>query len=183
MCLVIIYNINISKRKMNPEEASQVLRSMVDFIRSHGKERVDTINKQALDEFTIQKEKYIAEEKERLTQEYKNRLQQDEIKLRIKKSAEQNAQRIKKMKTINTLVEKIYSEAKQKMASKQQSDGTAYKELMKNLIVQVRKHIFLLMHLINTSAIGTHQVHGARSQCESQKVRLRRSQDRHRACC
>jgi hypothetical protein len=60
---------------MNQEEASQVLRSMVDFIRSHGKERVDTINKQAQDEFTIQKEKYIAEEKERLTQEYKNRLQ------------------------------------------------------------------------------------------------------------
>jgi hypothetical protein len=56
---------------------------MIDFIKSHGKERVETINKQALDEFTIQKEKYIAEEKDRLTLEYKNKLQQDEIKLRI----------------------------------------------------------------------------------------------------
>lgn len=52
---------------MNPEEASQVLKSMITFIRSHGEERVATINKQAEDEFTIQKEKYIAEEKERLT--------------------------------------------------------------------------------------------------------------------
>ena len=92
---------------MNPEEASQVLRSMIAFIRSHGDERVATINKQSEDEFTIQKEKYIAEEKERLTQEYKNKLQQDEIRLRIQKSAEQNAQRIQKMKTVNTLVEKI----------------------------------------------------------------------------
>lgn len=151
---------------MNPEEASQVLRSMVDFIRSHGKERVETINKQALDEFTIQKEKYIAEEKERLTQDYKNRLQQDEIKLRIKKSAEQNAQRIKKMKTINTLVEKIQLEAKQKMASKQKEDTASYKELLKNLIVQVN---ILLMRLINT-LIGLDQVHGARGQRQMQKV-------------
>lgn len=67
---------------------------MIDFIKSHGKERVDTINKQALDEFTIQKEKYIAEEKDRLTLEYRNKLQQDEIKLRIQKSAHQNAARI-----------------------------------------------------------------------------------------
>jgi len=59
---------------MNPAEAGQVLRSMIDFIKSHGKERVETINKQALDEFTIQKEKYIAEEKDRLTLEYKNKL-------------------------------------------------------------------------------------------------------------
>lgn len=120
---------------MNPEEASQVLKSMITFIRSHGDERVSTINKQAEDEFTIQKEKYIAEEKERLTQEYKNRLQQDEIKLRIQKSAEQNAQRIQKMKTVNTLVEKIYKEAKHKMVNKQKSDQAAYKELLKNLIV------------------------------------------------
>ena len=123
---------------MNADEASQVLKSMVAFIRSHGDERVAAINKQADDEFTIQKEKYIAEEKERLTQDYKNRLQQDEIKLRIQKSAEQNASRIQKMKTVNTLVEKLYKEAKHKMISKQKSDKAAYQELLKNLIVQVR---------------------------------------------
>lgn len=140
---------------MNNEEASQVLKSMIDFIRSHGRERVETINKQAQDEFTIQKEKYIAEEKERLTQEYKNRLQQDEIKLRIQKSAEQNALRIQKMKTVNTLVEKIYKEAKHKMVNKQKSDTAAYKELLKNLIVQVN---ILLMFLINK--LGFDQVYG-----------------------
>jgi hypothetical protein len=39
------------------------------------------------------------------------------------------------MKTVNTLVEKIYKEAKHKMVNKQKSDAAAYKELMKNLIV------------------------------------------------
>ena len=56
---------------------------MVQFIRSHGDERVATINKQAEDEYTVQKENYIAEEKERVSQDYKNRLIQDEIKLKI----------------------------------------------------------------------------------------------------
>ena len=39
------------------------------------------------------------------------------------------------MKTVNTLVEKIYKEAKHKMVSKQKGDAAAYKELLKNLIV------------------------------------------------
>jgi V-type H+-transporting ATPase subunit E len=103
---------------MSDEASTQVLKSMIAFIRSHGDERVAAINKQAEDEFTIQKEKYIAEEKERLTQDYKNKLQQDEIKLRIQKSAEQNAIRIQKMRTVNQLVEKLYKEAKHKMLDK-----------------------------------------------------------------
>lgn len=41
------------------------------------------------------------------------------------------------MKTVNTLVEKIYKEAKHKMVGKQANDQGAYKELIKNLIVQV----------------------------------------------
>ena len=47
---------------------------MIQFIKSHGDERVQTINKQADDEFTIEKEKYIALEKERLTQDYNAKL-------------------------------------------------------------------------------------------------------------
>ncbi len=79
---------------MNDQEASNILKSMIQFIRSHGDERVASINKQAEDEFTVQKENFIAEEKERLVADYKNKLQQDEIKLRIQKSAAENAARI-----------------------------------------------------------------------------------------
>jgi hypothetical protein len=59
---------------MNDMEAEQVLKSMIMFIKSHGDERVTTIDRQADDEFTIQKEKYIADEKENLIQFYKNKL-------------------------------------------------------------------------------------------------------------
>ena len=59
---------------------------MVQFIDNHGKERADTIRKQTEQEFTIEKEKYIAAEKEKIIQDYKNKLQQEEIKLKIQKS-------------------------------------------------------------------------------------------------
>lgn len=75
---------------MNDTEAASVLTSMIAFIKTHGDERVMAIKKQTEDEFTIQKEKYIADEKERLIADFKNKLQQDEIRLKIQKSAEQN---------------------------------------------------------------------------------------------
>lgn len=59
---------------MNDSEASNILKSMIQFIKSHGDERVHSINKQADDEFTVQKENFIAEEKERLVQDIRNRL-------------------------------------------------------------------------------------------------------------
>lgn len=94
------------------------------------------IKKQTEQQFTIDKEKYIADEKEAVTQMYKNKLAADEIKLKIQKSAEQNAQRIQKMKTVNQLVEKLYKEAKFKMVQKI-GDHSSYKELLKNLLIQV----------------------------------------------
>jgi hypothetical protein len=46
------------------------------------------------------------------------------------------------MKTVNTLVEKLYKEAKHKMVDKQKNDKGAYQELLKNLIIQVYIHIY-----------------------------------------
>ena len=41
------------------------------------------------------------------------------------------------MKTVNQLMEKIYMGAKQKIVLKQKTEAATYKELLKNLIVQV----------------------------------------------
>lgn len=66
----------------------------------------------------MQKENFIAEEKERLVTDIRNKLQQDEIKLRILKSAAENQARITKMRTVNELIEKIYADAKKKIAER-----------------------------------------------------------------
>ena len=63
-------------------------------------------------------------------------MQQDEIRLRIQRSADQNKQRIKKMQIINELVQKLYKEAQVKMVEEMQADSIKYKELMKDLILQ-----------------------------------------------
>jgi hypothetical protein len=103
---------------MNDSEASTILKSMVSFIRSHGDERVMTINKQADDEFTIQKENYISEEKERLAADVKEKLRKDEINLKIEKSKLENAQRIENMRKTNELIKKLYQEARLEIAAK-----------------------------------------------------------------
>lgn len=48
----------------------------------------------------------------------------------------ENNARIQKMKTVNQLVEKLYKDAKHKMVN-DQKDTATYKELLKNLIIQV----------------------------------------------
>lgn len=100
-----------------------------------------------------------------MVNDYKTKLQQDEIRLRIQKSATENNARIQKMKTVNQLVEKLYKEAKHKMMTKQK-DTAIYKELIKNLIVQVSKD-----NLINIF-IGTYQAHGSRCSHQMQKDRF-----------
>jgi V-type H+-transporting ATPase subunit E len=122
---------------MNDIEASSILKSMVQFIRSHGDERVATIMKQADDEFTVQKESYIAEEKERIAAEIKDRLRKDEINLKIEKSKKENAQRIDNMRETNVLIQKLYKEAKVKIVQNQKTQASAYKNMIKDLILQV----------------------------------------------
>jgi V-type H+-transporting ATPase subunit E len=121
---------------MNDYESKQCQEAMLKFLKRTGEDKANTIKKQADDEFKSQKEAFIEEEKQRLTADYKNRLAQDEIKLKIQRSAQENSARIQKMKTVNSLVERLFKEAKVKIVARQATDSALYKELMKNLIVQ-----------------------------------------------
>lgn len=89
--------------KMNP-----ILKSMVDFIRTHGHERVQAIDKMAEDDYTVQKENYIAEEKEKIINDYAEKLRKDEITLKIERSKKENTMRIEKMRTVNTLIQELF---------------------------------------------------------------------------
>lgn len=73
---------------MNTNQAKIILDSMIDFIRKSGEERVKEINQQAENDFNVGKEQHIEAEKKRLTDNYANKLQNEEIRLKIAKSAE-----------------------------------------------------------------------------------------------
>jgi len=113
-----------------------VLKSMVEFIKAHGNDRVTEIENQMKNEYTIELEKFISAEKERVVQEFKNKIQQEEIKMRIQKSAEQNKERIQRMRTVNTLIEDMFRQAKKKLMERVVNDKSTYKTLLKNLLLQ-----------------------------------------------
>jgi V-type H+-transporting ATPase subunit E len=133
---------------MNDREASTILTSMVQFIRTHGDERVVTIRKQTDDEYTSQREFYISNEKETIEASIRDRLRKDEINLKIARSKRENAIRIENMKTVNELIQQLFKEARVNIVKKQKQDAKAYQELIKNLIIQVSIHSIMIKYLI-----------------------------------
>ena len=71
---------------MNKEAADKILSSMIAFIEQHGKETVLKIEKSMGDEFTINKNSYVEEEKKKITENYKNELANQEVRLKIERS-------------------------------------------------------------------------------------------------
>lgn len=59
------------------------------------------------DEFTIQKNQYVEEEKKKITENYKNELANAEVRMKIEKSKQQNMERIARMKKVNEYVEEL----------------------------------------------------------------------------
>lgn len=51
---------------MNQQQSHLIMKGMIEFIRTQGKERVEQIHQQTETEFTIQSEKMIQAEKKRL---------------------------------------------------------------------------------------------------------------------
>ena len=87
--------------------AETILSSMVAFIQQHGKEEVDRIDKASGDEFTIQKNQYVEDEKKKIAETYKNQLSNQTVRLKIEKSKQQNMARIDKMRKVNEYVDSL----------------------------------------------------------------------------
>lgn len=92
---------------MNATASEKILNSMIAFIQEHGKETVAKIEKSMGDEFTIQKNQYVDDEKKKIHENYVNELANQEVRLKIEKSKQQNAQRIARMRMVNTFVDSL----------------------------------------------------------------------------
>jgi vacuolar-type H+-ATPase subunit E/Vma4 len=55
---------------MNQDPSDKILNNMVAFIEQHGREEVERIKKSMGDEFTIEKNAYVDEEKNKIAQSY-----------------------------------------------------------------------------------------------------------------
>jgi vacuolar-type H+-ATPase subunit E/Vma4 len=128
---------------MNETQAQKILDSMIAFIRQHGNEEVTSIKQSSDAEFIIQKNNYITEEKLKITENFKTELENQEVRLKIEKSKSQNAARIERMRKVNEIVENLKTDLKGKLMKEMAADKAKYKELMKNLLVQVSAFGFL----------------------------------------
>ena len=126
---------------MNDMQAKKILESMVAFIRQHGEEEVAAINASADNEFIVQKNNYVSEEKIKISENFKNELDNQEVRLKIEKSKQQNAARIEKMRKVNEIVENLRTELKSKVRQEMKKDKASYKKLIKELLIQVSIHI------------------------------------------
>ena len=122
---------------MNEIQAKKILDSMIAFIRQHGEEEVTAIKTASDAEFIVQKNNYITEEKLKITENFKNELENQEVRLKIEKSKQQNAARIERMRKVNEIVENLKNDLKNKMRQEMKNDPAAYKELIKGLLIQV----------------------------------------------
>lgn len=90
---------------MAEDTGNKILQNMVQFIRQHGDEEVDRINKSAKDQFTIQKNNFVSIEKDKVLEGFRNDLNNQEVRMKIEKSKEQNEKRIMKMRKVNDYID------------------------------------------------------------------------------
>ena len=121
---------------MQIDQSSQILQSMINFIKSHGDERVNEIEDEAREMFNIEKEKLIESEKSRLEEKHTKDLQNEEVKMKIARSAEVNKARIEKMRRTANLVDSLLFDAKVKMQQKMQDEPDSYAALLEQMLVQ-----------------------------------------------
>lgn len=70
----------------NDMQAEKILDQMIQFIKQHGQEEVERIQTSMDDEFTIQKNSHMVEEREKIKQNMQTQLENEEVRLKIEKS-------------------------------------------------------------------------------------------------
>jgi V-type H+-transporting ATPase subunit E len=109
---------------------------MVAFIKQHGDEEVSRIRESTQQEFTIEHNKFIEEEKKRYEEDIKAKLQNEEVRLKIEQSKKQNEMRIERMRKVNEYVEELRQQTKAQVREKMKKDKKAYAQLIEDLLVQ-----------------------------------------------
>ena len=79
----------------------------------------------------------MMEEREKIKKNMKTQLENEEVRMKIEKSKQQNQLRIDKMRKVNEYVEMLKTETIAKIRDQMKSDAGAYKTLLKDLLVQV----------------------------------------------
>ncbi|CAL1373129.1 unnamed protein product [Linum trigynum] len=120
---------------MNDVDVSKQIQQMVRFIRQEAEEKANEISVSAEEEFNIEKLQLLETEKKKIRQDFERKTKQVEIRNKIDYSTQLNASRIKVLQAQDDEVNSV-KDAVAKKLGRVSSDKSAYKALLRSLIIE-----------------------------------------------
>jgi len=119
---------------MDDEEVQKQLDHMIKFIYREAEEKASEIQAKAMEEFSIEKQRIVQEERIRIMKDFEKKEKQIEVQKKIQYSNELNTSRLQVLKSREEGIQKLLAEAHRRVG--QISKDPSYKKLLQNLIVQ-----------------------------------------------
>lgn len=117
------------------DEAAEQTKQMVNFILNEANEKAEDIMKKGLEEFNIDKHKYLTHSKEQTRQEYSRKLKAAETQNAIRRSVAVNKSRLDKIERRQAMISVIQENARKELVNILK-DETRHKKLLAMLICQ-----------------------------------------------
>lgn len=132
---------------MNEADVQKQIRQMVAFIDQEANEKAAEIDGKAQEEFAIEKDNLVNQQKQKIQQFYLKKEKQVELQRKIQHSNLQNQSRIAILKAREDLIQKLKDQANDQLAQVAQNPEK-YSKLLTNLIAQalyrlVEKDVFI----------------------------------------
>jgi len=119
---------------MDEKEVQSQLDHMIKFIYREAEEKATEIHDKAMEEFSIEKQRIVQEERIRIMKDFEKKEKQIEVQKKIQYSNELNTSRLQVLKAREEGVQKILGEAHKRVAAI--SKDPSYKRLLHELILQ-----------------------------------------------
>jgi len=120
---------------MDDDEVKKQLDHMMKFIYKEAEEKASEIQAKAMEEFSIEKQRIVQEERLRIMKDYEKKEKQIEVQKKIQYSNELNHSRLQVLKSREEGVQKLLGEAHRRLGSISK-DPAHYSKLLQALIVQ-----------------------------------------------
>lgn len=120
---------------MNEADVQKQIRQMVAFIDQEANEKAAEIDTKAQEEFAIEKDNLVNQQKQKIIQFYQKKEKQIELQRKIQNSNLQNQSRISILKAREDLIQQLKEDALKQLVTISHDDGK-YSQLLTNLIAQ-----------------------------------------------
>jgi len=119
---------------MDEQEVQKQLEHMVKFIYREAEEKATEIHDKAMEEFSIEKQRIVQEERIRVMKDFEKKEKQIEVQKKIQYSNDLNNSRLQVLKSREEGVQRILGDAHKRLANI--AKDPSYKKLLHQLILQ-----------------------------------------------